>query len=238
MPELSRPMIGLDVNGVGMSLSDYNNSIVYVLTNDSMPNMIKIGKTSGDSVERRVAELSRATGVPLPFKVAVARAVHDAGAVETALHVAFGPDRVNPRREFFSISAHRAIAIINAFPGEDLTPQTEQAVEREMDTSEPGANEAVRRYARKRRPPMNFFEMGLSPGSVLVHDSTGQTATVVDAKKVEFGGAVTSLTSAHRKLSGTEYNVQPTPHWSYAGAVLQNLYDRTYPHQVDDEESG
>lgn len=46
------------------------NSIIYVLTNDAMPGLIKIGRTSGESVERRVAELSRATGVPLPFKVA------------------------------------------------------------------------------------------------------------------------------------------------------------------------
>ena len=58
------------------------------LTNDAMPNMIKIGRTSGDGVERRVAELSRATGIPLPFKVAVARTVHDARVVERALHIA------------------------------------------------------------------------------------------------------------------------------------------------------
>lgn len=64
-----------------------------------MPHMIKIGRTSGESGERRVTELSRATGVPLPFEVAVARAVHDAKLVESALHIAFAPDRVNPRRE-------------------------------------------------------------------------------------------------------------------------------------------
>lgn len=43
--------------------------IIYVLTNDAMPQMVKIGRTSGASVERRVAELSRAIGVPIPFRV-------------------------------------------------------------------------------------------------------------------------------------------------------------------------
>ncbi len=66
-------------------------AIVYVLTNDAMPSRVKIGRTSGESVERRIAELSRATGVPLPFRVAIARRVSDPIKVERALHVAFGP---------------------------------------------------------------------------------------------------------------------------------------------------
>ena len=110
--------------------------------------------TARDGVERRVAELSGATGVPLPFKVAVARSVHDARLVEKALHVAFGPDRVNPSREFFAIDPSRAIAIINAFPGEDLTPETEQAVERAVEASEPGTLNAARNYERRRRFPL------------------------------------------------------------------------------------
>jgi len=34
--------------------------IVYVLTNEAMPGIVKIGRTSGDTVERRVAELKGA----------------------------------------------------------------------------------------------------------------------------------------------------------------------------------
>lgn len=37
-----------------------------------------------------------------------------------------------------------------------------------------------------------------------------------------------SLTSAQRAVSGVDNNVQPTPHWSYAGEVLQDIYDQTY----------
>ena len=40
--------------------------IVYILTNEAMPGLIKIGYTD-KSIEERMKELSRHTGVPLPF---------------------------------------------------------------------------------------------------------------------------------------------------------------------------
>jgi len=203
--------------------------IVYVLTNDAMPQMIKIGMTAREGVESRVAELSRATGVPLPFKVAVARSVHDARVVEKALHVAFGPDRVNPSREFFAIEPSRAIAIINAFPGEDLTPETEQAVERAVEASEPGTMNAARNFERKRRPPLNFEVMGVPLGSILVHVTTGQTVEVVEPKKVRLGNEILSLTMAQKIVSGADYQVQPGPHWTFDGVRVSELYEAAYP---------
>lgn len=214
--------------------ADSDGGIVYVLTNDAMPNMVKIGRTSGGGVERRVAELSRATGVPLPFKVAVARSVHDARVVENALHVAFGPDRVNPSREFFSIAPERAVAVINAFPGQELTPQTEWAVERAIEASEPGTLAAARAFERKRRPPMNFEDMGIPVGSTLVHTATGETVEVVEAKKVILHGEVVSLTRAQQEVTGADYAVQPGRHWTFNGVSVGELYEATYPAEAGD----
>jgi hypothetical protein len=203
--------------------------IVYVLTNEAMPNMVKIGRTSGEGVERRVAELSRATGVPLPFKVAVARTVHDACVVERALHIAFGPDRINPAREFFSIAPERAIAIINAFPGRDLTPQTERAVERAVEESEPGTLAAARAFEKKRRPPLNLVEMGVPIGAIVTHIVTGETVQVVEPKKVLLRGEVVSLTRAQQIVSGADYAVAPGRHWSFNNIPISTLYEATYP---------
>lgn len=209
--------------------------IVYVLTNDAMPGMVKIGRTSGEGVERRVAELSRATGVPLPFKVAVARTVHDAHKVEKALHIAFGPDRVNPSREFFAIAEHRAVAIINAFPGEDLTPQTERAVEREVEAAEPGTMAAAKTFEKKRRPPLNFEEMGVPLGAVLIHGITGEAVEVIEAKKVLLRGEIVSLTKAQRIVSDVPYAVQPGRHWLYNGTTISDIYEATYPHEGNED---
>jgi len=209
--------------------------IVYVLTNEAMPGIVKIGRTSGDTVERRVAELSRATGVPLPFRVAVARRVHDAVKVEKALHVAFGRERVNPAREFFSIEPFRLIELLNAFPGFDLTPETEAAAEREVKKEEPRAYEAERSFEqKKRRPPLNFEEMGLSIGSELVHIETGDVIEIVEAKKVRLRDDVVSLTRAQMIISGAPYAVQPGRYWRAAdGRTISEHYEATYPH--DDE---
>lgn len=208
--------------------------IVYVLSNDAMPGLIKIGRTSGDGVGRRVAELSRSTGVPLPFKVEVARSVHDAVLVEKALHVAFSPERINPVREFFSIEAHRAVILINAFPGNDLTPQIELEAKKAVESAEPGSLAAAQSFRSKRRPTFNFAEMNIPPGSILSHIPTGETVTVIDHKKVEFREEAMSLTRALRNISGAAYDVQPTGFWSYNGQTLREIYDLTYPHFSDD----
>lgn len=212
-----------------MSDADAPGGIIYILTNEAMPHMVKIGRTSGEGVERRVAELSRSTGVPLPFKVAVARAVYDARTVERALHTAFGPDRVNPAREFFNVAPERVLAIINAFPGQDLTPQTERAVEQAVEASEPGTLAAAREFEKKRRPPLNFVDMGVPLGSPLVHITSGETAEVVEGRKVRFRGEVMSLTRAQQIVSGADYAVAPGRHWSFNNVPISTLYEATYP---------
>ena len=74
--------------------------IVYLLTNPTMADLVKIGQTES-SLENRVRELSRASGVPLPFQVARASKVRDCKKVESLLHMAFGDHRVTDRKEFF-----------------------------------------------------------------------------------------------------------------------------------------
>lgn len=76
--------------------------IIYVLTNPAMPGLVKIGKTTRESVYARLTELY-STGVPVPFECAFAGRIADEARVEKAFHLAFGPYRVNPRREFFTI---------------------------------------------------------------------------------------------------------------------------------------
>ena len=98
-----------------------SEGIVYVLTNPAMPGMVKIGKTSR-GMSRRLTELY-STGVPLPFECAYAARVEDESKVERAFHQAFGPYRINPRREFFDIEPEQAIALLELMAVENLTPE-------------------------------------------------------------------------------------------------------------------
>ena len=53
-------------------------------------------------------------GVPLPFECAYAAKVNNYQKVEKALHIAFGPDRINPRRGFFEIDSVKPTTRQNA----------------------------------------------------------------------------------------------------------------------------
>ena len=61
--------------------------IVYILTNEAMPGLVKVGRTASD-LAGRIRALFQ-TGVPLPFELFFACEVNDATFVETQLHDAF-----------------------------------------------------------------------------------------------------------------------------------------------------
>jgi hypothetical protein len=92
---------------------------VYILTNEAMPGMVKIGLTTKTPKER-AAELSSATGVPLPFVVAWARAVSDCDYVERVVHRMLDDRRVNEKRESFRVDVATARQVIEAGAGSML----------------------------------------------------------------------------------------------------------------------
>jgi T5orf172 domain len=84
---------------------------VYILANDSMPGLLKIGYTIRTPQER-ARELSSATGVPKPFRVAYAWETKNPKALEASVHIRLDRFRVNGNREFFYISVSKAKAAI------------------------------------------------------------------------------------------------------------------------------
>lgn len=83
---------------------------VYVLVNDAMPGMVKIGFTARTPTER-AKELSNSTGIPKPFDVAfIIRIKGDAALVERACHAELKTKRQG--KEFFAISVSEAKELI------------------------------------------------------------------------------------------------------------------------------
>lgn len=198
-------------------------SIVYLLTNPSMPGLVKIGRTSFEDANTRIAQLY-STGVPFPFKLEFACKVENPDEVEQALHLAFGPNRVNPRREFFSIEPEQAIAILKLLHVPDATSEVEHA------PSPIGAQEvdAGNQFAA-RRPNLNFEEMGIPIGSLLYFTESDASVVVSAARKVKLNDVEMSLTAATRTLLNLDYSVQPGPYWTFNGRSLRDIYNETYP---------
>jgi hypothetical protein len=198
--------------------------IVYVLTNPAMPNLVKIGRTTDDDANSRIAQLY-STGVPVPFKLEYACRVANGEDVEKALHIAFGPNRVNPRREFFRIESEQVIAILRLLHVEDATREVAaQPAGPELDEQSIAAGEQL----ATRRPNLNFEEMGIPVGSELKSVRDGSSVTVVGPRKVRLGDDVISLTAATRKVLQLDYSVAPGPHWTFNGKLIRDLYEETY----------
>ena len=86
------------------------------------------------------------TGVPLPFECVIARQIEDreAAEIENALHVAFGPYRINTSREFFEIDPEQAEALLQVMSGKDVTPR----VNEQEAVLQPEDIEAVKRWTQ------------------------------------------------------------------------------------------
>ena len=138
-------------------------TIVYVLTNPAMPGFVKIGMTDGSDVQARMNSLY-STGVPFPFECAIAWEIEGraAGEIETALHTAFGPNRVNPSREFFEIDPEQVQVLLRIMPGGDVTPRTTAAVGEARDDDQDAAFEY--KVRRTRTDELQFLESLDGPG--------------------------------------------------------------------------
>lgn len=196
--------------------------IVYVLTNPAMPGLVKIGYTTQLDANTRISQLYT-TGVPFPFDLQFACKVPNAEEVEKALHIAFAPHRVNPKREFFKIDADQAIAILRLLHVEDATQEVEQQPSLLDQQSIAAADQF-----KARRPNLNFEEMGIPLGAELHSVHSDAVVVVVAPKKVCLGDEEMSLTAATREDLGLEYSVAPGPHWTYEGRLIRDIYDETY----------
>lgn len=83
---------------------------VYILVNESMPGLIKIGKTKRHPKDR--ARELYGTGQPTPFEVAYELNSHRYHELEKQMHIELTAYRVNQSREFFRYPVDDAIKLL------------------------------------------------------------------------------------------------------------------------------
>src|SRR5659263_690551 len=85
---------------------------IYILSNDAMHNMVKIGHTVRN-VRDRAKELSSVTSVPISFKIVYNCDVFDSALAESIIHNSLRKYRVNVDREFFCLDPKSAIDMVS-----------------------------------------------------------------------------------------------------------------------------
>lgn len=104
---------------------------VYILSNPAMPELIKVGYTTRD-IDRRIFELSSATGVPEHFKLEYKYFSKSPKDLEQKIHQCLNSHRASRYREFFKCSPSEAVRIIrekiNITPENDTTKEPQVTI--------------------------------------------------------------------------------------------------------------
>lgn len=206
------------------------SQIVYILTNEAMPGIVKIGMTEADSVESRMAQLSAHSGVPLPFECYFAAEVDASRRIESILHQLFSEQRINPRREFFRIDPEKVVLAISIGSFKEVTPgvviaeaEDRQALEKE----------------KARRPRIRLAALGIHPGAVLTFSRDESiTATVLPDNRVSYKGTEMSLSAAAldalHSLGYRTPAASGSEHWLFEGELLDERRRRIEAEQFDE----
>ena len=196
-------------------------SIVYILTNEVMPGLIKIGRTDV-SVEQRMGQLNNHAGIPLPFVCYYAARVTDSVKVEKKLHEAFGDHRVRQQREFFYLSPQRAQAALELAALEDVTPRTEI-----IDDFPEDAQKAMEKESNRRNLP-TFREYQIPVGSTLKFTKDKSVTAVVDGDRsvTYHGESLTMSAAALLALKALGYNWKSAHGAAYWEFEEETIWDR------------
>ena len=204
--------------------------VIYILTNPSFPQYVKIGYAS--DLERRLRELNRSASIPFAFRV---YATYDVVTPFSDLILHSLIDNLNPNlrtveefegkrrvREFYEMTPEYIYSILKSIAKlsgtesrlKKMNPDQQEIEDREK------AEEAERAY---RRGPFTFSSIDVKPGEIIafVSDPT-ITATVVDDKHIKIGDSITSLSRAAQDILGKSA-LQGPIYWTYNGKILDDI---------------
>ncbi len=201
---------------------------IYVLTNEAMPGLIKVGMTT-DTVESRLTALSGATGVPLPFECYFAAEVKDAARTEKTLHQLFSETRINAKREFFRLDPEKFVLAVSIGEFKEVTPGMAQV--------EPAEQEALEK-AKARRPRIRLDAIGILPGTVLQfsRDESIHAVVTADGKVVYDGETLSPSAAALKALHKLGYQspaASGSEYWMFDGETLDERRRRLEAEQFD-----
>ena len=172
------------------------SNIIYILVNESIPDLVKIGRTNG-SIERRVKELDN-TSVPLPFQCFYAAEVNDAVLVESRMHKIFSDKRLRGNREFFRLDPNQVVQAIKLAAIKEITPIADVI-------NELSDKKALERYSNieARKGRVTFKDIKVPDGAILNFVRDESITCIVedeDSNRVVLEGERFSLSAAALKV--------------------------------------
>lgn len=212
--------------------------VIYILTNPSFPDYVKIGYAT--NIESRLRQLNRSEAVPFAFRV---YAVYEVNSSLTDKELHRLIDMLNPDlrtidnfdgrervKEFYALSPEDAYSLLECIA---KISGTEAMLKRLTPEGHEVLDEQIAQEVRRdrKRGPFRFSVCNIPVGSKvqLIDDEIIAEAVVVDDRHVEYQGETTSLSALAQQLKKFDHAVQGPLWFSYQGERLTDLRDRLDP---------
>ena len=210
--------------------------VIYILTNPSFPEYVKIGYA--DDVKKRLSQLNRSECIPYAFRIYATYEV-DSRLSDTKIHSII--DRINPDlrsidnfngqrrvREFYAMTPEDAFGILEAIA--EIHGYTDRLTKYEMSEDESQAEKMAQEIDnenRERAANFSFSACQIPVGDQIeYYENPEIKAFVVDDRTVSFEGHNYSLTALAKKLSGKNGSISGPKYFKYKGEWLNNIRHR------------
>ena len=211
-----------------------NKGYIYILTNPSFPDYVKIGYA--DDVESRVRQLNRSECTPYAFRI---YATYETETRLTDLRLHTMIDKLNPDlrsrdeidgkkrvREFYSMTAEDAYGIFEAMA--EIHGTMDKLHKHAISKADAKQEELAKTIANQKKDKFEFARLGIPVGSELVYVHNPDIKVVVADEKrcVLYNGEEWSLSGLAKVLLKRNCSVQGTLHFSYNGEIIFDLRNR------------
>ena len=213
----------------------YKN-VIYILTNPSFEDYIKIGYA--DDLDKRLAQLNRSECIPYAFR---AYAVYRVDNRLSDLQIHKIIDTINPNlrtietfqgkkrvREFYAMTAENAYKIFEAIA--NMHGFADRLIKIPPTQSDEEAEATADEIAEERREhmsPFAFSKCNIQIGETIEFcNDPSITCKVISDKTVEYQGKEYSLTALAKELTHSQYNLAGPRYFRYNGELLNEIRKR------------
>lgn len=216
------------------------SGVVYILTNPSFPDYVKIGYA--DDIKKRLQQLNRSECIPFAFRI---YATYSVNSRLSDLKIHSIIDKLNPNlrsidnfdgkkrvREFYAMSPEDAYSILEAMA--EIHGRTDQLTLVPLSEDDAKAEEIaedIEEQKEERQAPFRFSMCQIPVGATIEYcnrtdEKSGLTCIVVDDRNVEYQGKIWSLSKLATILTQSKWEVAGPRYFKYNGEWLNDIRKR------------
>lgn len=213
--------------------------LIYIFTNPSFEEYVKIGYTDKNDIGERLKTANNCTFVPYAFRVYATyetkcanadKIVHDMiDNLKPELRVSDSVEGRLRKREFYAMSPEEAYSILETIA---KVSGTSDKLKKNRPTE--SEKEEQKKARQTRANNFRFSDYGITGREKLEYynpthpedKNTGETCYVLDDRHVEYKGDVWSMSSLAQLLSESKSPLQGPKYFKYNGTPLLTLREQ------------